>query len=401
MLKFMLKILSVLLLILFILAIFNIENIKRLVHALKLFDEDRIVENFQHMDQSFETRLIQKSVKPFSIPKKDTTYQLPKEFSWKDKRFRIEEYLKYSRTTGLMVIHKDSILLETYDLDLKAGKQHISWSVAKSFVSALLGIAHQEGLFDSVDDPVTKYLPKLKSTPYNNVKIKDILQMSTGVAFDEDYKNLNSDISKFGRYFALGWSYEKFIMKMRPDHEPGTFNNYVSLNTQVLGMLLVKITGKSLSEYLKLKVWDPLGMQDDARWIIDETGMEMALGGLNVSLRDYAKMGLLFLNNGNWNGQQIIPAQWIKDSVTPDAPHLQPGVNKLSSSEFGYSYQWWIPEDPDGDFFASGIYNQYIYVNPKKDVVIVKTSANHHFKEIGDQSKSIHISMFQEIAAQF
>ena len=148
-------------------------------------------------------------------------------------------------------------------------------------------------------------------------------------------------------------------------------------------MLISKMTGKSLSQYAKEKLWDPMGMEHDAQWVIDNEDMELALGGLNVTLRDYSKLGYLFLNKGNWFGKQIVPSRWVEKSVKPDAPHLMPGENPNSSSTFGYGYQWWIPEQPDGDFFAAGIYNQYIYVNPKKNLIIVKTSANHHFKEQG------------------
>ena len=400
MLKLMFKFLGVLLLLLLIVLLFNFKTVKRLKHVVSLFDEDKIVHNFLHMEDYVETRSLIKSTNPFTIPK-NISFELPETFESRGKTFSVKEYIDYTRTTGFMIIHKDSIVYEYYGNGMKENSTHISWSVAKSFVSALVGIALEEKLFDSIQDPITKYLPQFKGTGYDGVTIKDILQMSTGVGFNEDYRDFHSDINRFGRFFALGKSFEKFSLTLDREKEPGTFNHYVSINTQVLGMLITKVSGKTLTAFMQEKLWDPIGMQDNAHWIIDNEGMEMALGGLNASLRDYAKLGLLFLHKGNWMGTQIVPESWVTKSVTPDEPHLQPGEHELSTSIFGYGYQWWIPEVPKGDFFAAGIYNQYIYVQPSKDLIIVKTSANHHFRDKDDQSKIHHSYMFQQLADQF
>lgn len=369
-------------------------------YFVTFFDEDRIVSNFLKVEHREATHLIEKSPNPTRLPKEER-YKMLDAFSSQGQTFQVKEYLDYTRTTGLLLIHKDTIIYEQYHNGMNEAMTHISWSVAKSFVSALLGIALDEGLFESIEDPITKYLPQFKDSGYDNVRIKDILQMSSGVGFNEDYRDFYSDINRFGRHIVLGKPYEEFALSLKNERKPGTFNHYVSIDTQVLGMLITKVTGQSLADYAKQKLWDPMGMEHDAQWIVDGTGMEMALGGLNVTLRDYAKMGLLYLHEGNWSGKQIVPKEWVRQSVTPDAPHLMPGEHELSATPFGYGYQWWIPEQPDGDFFAAGIYNQYIYVNPKKDLVIVKTSANHHFKEKDDQSKLIHVDLFQAIAEAF
>jgi len=278
---------------------------------------------------------------------------------------------------------------------------HISWSVAKSFISGMIGIALEEGLIENLQDPITKYLPQLKECGYNGVPIKDILQMSSGVGFNEDYADFNSDINRFGRYFALGQSFEKFALTLKNARPPGTFNHYVSIDTQVLGMLLTKVTGKTITEYMKEKIWDPMGMEHDAQWIIDSDNMEMALGGLNTTLRDYAKFGMLYLKEGNWFGKQIVPKDWIKQSINIDSPHLQPGEHDLSSSDLGYGFQWWIPEDADGAYFASGIYNQHIYIQPNRNVVVVKLSANYHFKEDVWGEKHMHVDFLKSVVEQF
>ena len=140
-------------------------------------------------------------------------------------------------------------------------------------------------------------------------------------------------------------------------------------------------------------------MESDDYYITDKTGVDLALGGLNATLRDYAKFGYLYLNNGNWFGEQIVPEQWVIDSHTPDAPHLMPNAgDDLTSSEWGYGYQWWIPGSPMTDFTAHGVYNQFVYVDPVSGVVIAKTSSNHRFRSEKDYSKAVHIAMFRAIA---
>jgi len=396
-----LKGLGFLILIVLALAIYNRKKITQLYTVLHIFDEDQIVHNFMHMEELFDTRTIEQSPQPTRLVK-DLNYTPIASFSYEDSIITVPSFLESTRTMGLLVMRSDTIIYEEYFNGMDETTTHISWSVAKSVVATLLGIAYHDGLIKSLQDPVTKYLPQLTSSGYNQVKIKDVLNMSSGVGFNEDYRDFNSDINRFGRAFALGSSYESFALSLKNERSPGSYNHYVSIDTQVLGMLLEKITGKRLSVYLKEKLWDPMGMEHDAQWIIDETGMELALGGLNISLRDYAKMGLLYLQKGEWKGQQLVPAEWIERAITPDAPHLMPGRNnEQSSNRYGYGFQWWIPEKPMGDFFAAGIYNQYIYVYPEKDFIVVKLSANHHFRVPGDESKYQHIDFFQSMAKDF
>lgn len=397
--KTILKALGVLAVIGIAVLIYNYKTIQRLQRTIHLFDEDVIVYNFQHMDELGAVTRLKPSPSPVFFPKA-LNYKLIEQFKFKDSTFTTEAYLKNTRTEGLMILHRDTIVFEEYYNGLTEQTTHISWSMAKSVVSTLLGIAHDDGLFE-LDAPITQYLPQFKGTGYDGVPIKHILQMSSGVGFNEDYGDYNSDINRFGRAFAVGSSFEEFAKTLKKDKPSGTYCHYVSIDTQVLGILLAKITGKSLTEYLKEKIWIPMGMQDNAEWIIDDSGFEMALGGLNMTLRDYAKLGQLFLHKGQFNGQQIVSAEWVEAATTPDAPHLMPGNHGQSSHNLGYGYQWWIPEVDEGDFFAAGIYNQYIYVQAKKDLVIVKLTANHHFKTEGPITKDIHIAMFKEIAETF
>lgn len=397
--RMILKILGVLLLALIVLALFNLKKIKRLYNTIHLFDQEVIIQNFQQMDQVYSVNRIAVGSKPFRFPKA-LTYSLPEKFEFNNKEYNIQDYFENTITEGFLVLHKDTIIFEKYYNGLTESTTHISWSVAKSFIATLVGIAHEDGLFD-LEKPITDYVPQLKETGYDGVRIKDILQMSSGVGFNEDYGDFNSDINRFGRTVATGSSLESFCKSLKNERPPGTYCHYVSIDTQVLGMLLAETTGMSLSKYLEAKIWIPMGMEYGAEWLADDSGFELALGGLNVTLRDYAKLGQLYLNKGEFNGRRIVSPEWIKAATTPDAPHLMPGEHELSSHAFGYGYQWWIPAEDPKAYFASGIYNQYIYVQPEKDLVMVKLSANYHFKTEGSVTKDIHVAMFQRMAQDF
>ena len=226
----------------------------------------------------------------------------------------------------------------------------------------------------------------MTSKAFDGVTVKHVLQMSSGLKFTEDYADPESDINKMS-YATQTMSFLDYINTLERAHAPGSYNNYASINTQLLGILVARTTGKPLSEYLQEKLWQPLGMEQQALWMLDARGDELAMGGLAVSLRDYARMGLLYLHKGQWQGKQVLPAQWVKESVTPDAPHLMPGKRASSGRETGYQYQWWLPRKADGDFYASGIWGQKIYIDPKSQIVIVKLSADpsSFSKEVGYQ----------------
>ena len=367
------------------------------VHKVKtLYDKDKIVYNFLNMNKIFPTREIKASKNP--KPLKRNIKTLPETFFFEGEEKNLQEYLDYFWSDGMIVLHKNEMVYESYWLGNNENKRHISWSVAKSFISALVGIAYEEGLIDSLDDPVTKYLDDFKETGYDDVTIKDILQMSSGVLFNEDYADYDSDINRFGRAVATGTSMRDFSKTLTREREPGTYMHYVSINTQVLGFLLQEVTNKSISQYLYDKIWNPLGMEDSAYFILDDVKDEFALGGLNATLRDYAKFGLLYLQNGRWNENQIISKQWIEDSHSTDGIHLIPGERETSSNPWGYGYQWWVPGFPNTDYTASGVYNQYIYIDPLSEIVIAKTSSNYKYTSELQMSKDMHMAMFRAIA---
>ena len=378
-------------------------ELARLRFSTSLFSGAEQYENFGRIADLFPTTTTAAPNEARSFAEGEPV-ALPPGFDCEGRRWSTEEFLQTTDTVALLVLHEGRIRFEEYWLTGGRDVPWLSMSVAKSFVSALVGIAVEEGHIRSIEEPITDYLPALAGSAYDGVRIKDILQMSSGAAWDETYGDPDSDINRFGRILAVGGSLNEFAATLDREREPGTYNHYNSTDTQVLGWLLVETTGQSVTDYLREKLWEPLGMENDAHWMTDDHGMEMVFGGLNATARDYAKLGELYRNGGRFEGRQIVPEAWVRASVTPDAPHLQPGDHEMSDWAIGYGYQWWVPEGTEGEYSAIGVYNQFIWVNPSRDLVIVKLSANSGYATAEDGSADLEfetIEFFRAIGAQF
>jgi CubicO group peptidase (beta-lactamase class C family) len=361
--------------------------------GITLFSESHRVENFRDMGRVFPAR---------AVPRGETVWAfdhapqpLPETYAFGGQDRSLAAFLARTETTGLLVVHRGAITHEEYRLGADETSPFTSWSAAKSVLSALIGIAVEEGHIASIRDPIGQYVPALARSNYGPVSIEDALTMSSGVAFDEDYDNPLSDINMLvWRAMAMGQPAEQTLAGLGRLRDPGSFNDYISSDSMALGLVLEAATGVPVAEYLATRLWGPMGAEADASWSTDRTGREFAHCCLNATLRDYARFGRLYLDGGARAGQQIVPADWVRASVNPTAPHLQPGQNPASSWTFGYGYQWWIPEDPQGDFAAIGVWGQYIHVDPARDVVIVKTSADPLFDDNDHES----IAAFRAIA---
>ncbi len=272
-----------------------------------------------------------------------------------------DEYLKESKTVAFIIIKNDTIQYEKYFKGYDQERIVPSFSMAKSVTSILIGCAINDGFIKSVNEPIIDYIPELKKRGFEKVTIKHLLQMTSGIKFTESYVNPFGDAASF--YY--GRNLRKQIAKMKLQAEPGTAFNYVSGNTQLLGLVLERsLKGKTVTQYLQEKIWTPLGMEYDASWSIDKkkNGLEKTFCCLNARARDFAKIGRLYKNKGNWNGKQIVSQKWVEESTKPE---IKDGSVKQ------YQYQWWFPSQ-NGDYMAVGILGQFIYVNPAKDLIIVR-----------------------------
>lgn len=378
--KWLGRILLVLLIATVCVGLWKREEITRLLAVNSLFSEDKIVANFSNMHRAFLSVPVPRGDTPVSALPMGDPLALPPEAS---------DWITDRHLTSLLVLHNGKIVFEDYYKGTQPDDRRISWSVAKSYLSALFGVVAAEGAFDSLDDPVVKYAPSLAGGAYDQATVRNVLQMSSGITFDEDYLDPKSDINRMGRILALGGTMDGFAAGLTESFAaPGETWKYTSIDTHVLGMVIRGATGRPVADLLSEKILSKLGMEQDALYITDGVGVAFVLGGLNITTRDYARFGAMIEQNGAWNGQQIVPADWIAESTTPSAK-TQPG-------EYGYGYQWWIPTGSGpGQFTGRGIYGQYLYIDQENDVVIVMTSADRKFRD--DGADAGNIAMFRKI----
>lgn len=379
----------------------EIGSLRRLWAYASQFDAATIDTSFRTFHERYPVRTVHRTGPVQELPAQPR--RLPETFVWNGGERRIDEWIDRTQTTGMVVLHDGTVAWEGYFRGNHAGTTPILMSVSKSVVSFLVGVAVDEGRIDSLERPVDSWVPALAATGYAGVRLKDVLQMSSGIRFNEDYGDLTSDIARLAMAFVNG-SVDDFLLRLERERPPGTHNHYVSADTQVVAMVLEAATGEQLADLTQSRLWSRLGAEYDAHWLTDQAGQEFALGGFNATVRDMARFGLLYARDGrNLAGETLVSPAWVRASVTPDAPHLMPGRdNPLSDWPMGYGYQWWIPENQPttgrGDFSAIGIYGQFVYVDPERDVVIAKTSAYEDYDENGEEMEFEAMEAFRAIA---
>ncbi|WP_371226003.1 serine hydrolase domain-containing protein [Roseovarius sp. 2305UL8-3] len=363
------------------LGIWKREELMRLWAVNSLFDEDVIVANFSNMDRAFLTVEVPRGSGPVSPLPQGPEATLPD---------GVAPWITEQAVTSLLVLKDGQIVHESYHLGTGPEDRRISWSMAKSYLSVLMGLLVEDGTIASLDDPVTKYAPQLTGSAYDGATILNVLQMTSGVVFDEDYLDFNSDINRMGRVLALGGTMDGFAAELSESFAaPGTDWQYVSIDTHVIGMVIRGATGRDIPSLLSERVIEPLGLEATPYYLTDGEGVAFVLGGLNLTTRDYARFGRMVAQMGRYGATQVIPSDWITASTRASAP--------TDSGQTGYGYQWWIPVGaPDGVFMARGIYGQYIYIDQFRDVVIVTTAADRGFREPGVNAQNIEI--FRAIA---
>ncbi|MGC1678878.1 MAG: serine hydrolase [Candidatus Binataceae bacterium] len=340
------------------------------------------VQAFRTMDQVFPYHVIERGGPVAALP--GGGQQIKLSYLFKGKRRTLDDLLARTRTQGFLVIKDGKIVDERYLNGADDKTKFTSWSVAKSFTSTLVGLALADGKIKSLDDPITKYLPELKGSGYDGVPIKDILEMSSGVKFTEDYGDRNSDVQILWDKTMTKQSetLDEYAKTLRRTEKPGAKFVYRSIDTGVLGLLVKRVTGMPMATMLSDRIWKPLGMEQDATWLTDGPGPNATEDGyccINATLRDFGRFGLLFLHDGKVDGKQIVPASWIKLATNPQSPQV--GWGHLFPGDPGaYGYQWWLIYPGAGHAYsAEGVFFQFIYVSPKYNMVIVKTSAYDDF----------------------
>jgi CubicO group peptidase (beta-lactamase class C family) len=301
------------------------------------------------------------------LPRGDSAVLDKLSYSHADKSWTVDDYMKAYNVSGLMVVKDGKVMLERYGLGRKPEDRWISFSVTKSITSTLVGAAIKDGKIKSIDDQVTSYIPELKGSAYDGASIRNLLTMSSGVKWNEDYADPNSDVARSGASIVEpGVNPIVSYMKALPRaNEPGTKFNYNTGETDLVGILLSNAVGKSLSQYASEKLWQAYGMERDATWIVDRAGHERGGCCMSMTVGDYARVGQFMLDGGVARGQQILPDGWIRQATTAQISNGAPPA--------GYGYFWWLGQG--GPYQASGIFGQSISVIPDERLVIVINSA--------------------------
>jgi CubicO group peptidase (beta-lactamase class C family) len=317
------------------------------------------VAGYRNMDKITWTRPVPAGGAPYPLKRAEMVLG-GIEITMDELTMSLDDYVRRQNVAGLIVVRDDTILYERYELGNSETSRWISYSVAKSVTSMLVGAAIRDGYIKSVDEPITDYLPRLRNSAYDGSSIRNVLQMSSGVRWDEDYADRQSDLNQVTWPTLAMYDY----LRGKPrDHEPGKVFNYNTAETNLLGAMLRSAVGNNLSTWLSEKIWQPFGMEHDASWcLVEDGGGEFGGSSLNATLRDYARIGIFALRNGKLrDGTPVLPEGWMAESTAP------------SQGSDRYGYQWWLRSK--AGFSASGIFGQGIYINPATGVVIALHSA--------------------------
>lgn len=329
---------------------------------------------FRNMDTLFTTRTVAHAGTPWALPRSDKPLDFT--YSYDGATYTPEQFLDRTYTNALLVMKDGKIVSEIYRNNSNERTRFMGWSMTKSITSILIGCALAEGRIKSLDEDITAYLPELKGTAYDGVTIRQILEMRTGIDYQERYDITSPDFQPGMPRAALIDYRHRFIdqaIGSKRHAEPGSKFEYNSLNTQVLGRLLQRVSGGStLSAYMTQRLWEPLGAEADGFFVMDgpsDVGHEFNGAGFNATLRDFGRIGLLMLNNGKANGHQIISPEWIRESTQS----RHPDTSERGLGNLGYAYQWWTLPGTQA-YSAIGLQGQYIFVDPPSRTVVVKLS---------------------------
>ncbi len=318
---------------------------------------------FLHYDSVFKSREVPNGSKVHKLPQGSPIAAFN---AGGEKEKQLQDFMTEQKVAGLLILQDGKIRLERYALGYSDTGRWTSMSVAKSVTSTLVGAAIKDGYIKSADDYVTDYIPDLKGSAYDSVRIRHLLTMTTGVRWNENYSDPDNDIAKFSTIPVEPGIDEtvSYMRRLPAEAEPGKKWVYKTGETHLLGVLVSAATGQTLSHYLSSKIWIPYGMEEKATWIIGRTNEELAGCCLQMKLRDFARFGQFVLDGARINGESIVPDGWLQAATHTQVPLWPHG---------GYGYQWWIFND--STFEALGIHGQMIHIDPARRLVVVINSA--------------------------
>jgi CubicO group peptidase (beta-lactamase class C family) len=336
------------------------------------FFEERVrVGSFSHLDTLYPYNRLGKAAPPLVLPK--AASEVSFRYRFENRTLSVDDFLERQRVTGLLIVKDGEILLERYQYDRMPTHRFVSHSMAKSLVCLAVGLALADGRIASLDDKVSKYVPELAGYPYGDTSIRNILRMASGVQFKEVYDG-HDDLSRFVRIRGSRGAIEALQAFKVREAEQGARFHYASSETVVLALVVRAVTGKTLSQYLTERLWQPMGAEADATWVRDISGLEAALGSFNAVLRDYGRLGVLLANDGAIGGKQVLPKGFLLEATDW---HKQPAqfAPGRATPYFGYGYQFWLFPGAKRRFALLGVYGQSIFVDPELKLAMVITAA--------------------------
>ncbi len=341
---------------------------------------------FAHMEDAFPVHVVKHGARVRPLPVGKPLTVTP---TLNGKPVTLDAFMAAQKNAGILVVQDGRIRLEKYALNYGPTGRWTSFSVAKSLTSTLVGAAIKDGYIKSIEDPVTAYIPGLKGSAYDGVSIRQLLTMTSGVKWNEDYTDPQSDVAQL---FTVAPdpgvdATVSYMRKLPRESAPGMKWVYKTGETNLIGVLVTSATHRTLADYLSEKIWVPYGMEQDAVWMVDARGQEPGGCCISVSLHDYARFGEFILGGGKAGGREVLPKGWITAATHKQVDIGEPG--------FGYGYQWWTLDD--GAVQAVGIFGQAIYIDPKRKLVIAMSSAWPHATDEGQQH--IRLALFRTIAA--
>ena len=321
---------------------------------------------FRNIHRLFPTRRVAAGHQPYPLPVAEEQLENFR-FESRGKQYDLYDYLSLNRVGGLLIVKDGSIVFEKYLLGNSRKTRWMSMSVVKSMNATLVGMAIKDGYIEDIDDPLTDYLPRFRGSAYDGVSVRNLLQMASGVAWNETYTDPASDRRAMleAQISQQPDAILDLMAELDRAADPGTRWNYSTGETQVVGALVAAATGKNVADYLSEKIWQPFGMEDDASWwLASQDGLEIGGSGLSATLRDYARFGMFMLNEGRIYGRETLPEGWVADATT---------VKQVGDETVEYGYMWW-PLD-DGAYSAIGIFGQFVYVHPASRTVVAMWGA--------------------------
>jgi CubicO group peptidase (beta-lactamase class C family) len=348
---------------------------------------------FSHLDQLYPTRTVARSTVPWAFKYANA----PLGYQWRGQPSSLDDYLARNPVTGLLIARDDVILVERYQYARTDRDRLVSQSMVKSITGVLVGLAIADGAIQSVDDTVETYVPGFKGSEYGKTSLRDLLHMASGVDFGEDREG-GRDLNRLWIDLVLGSgavkkgsvaSITQFNHRIVP---PGTRFRYASIEPDVLGQVLRHVLTRPLSQYLSEKVWDPIGAEADATWLLDAEGCELPHFGFSAVLRDWARLGRLLAYDGAWEGKQVVPASWMRDATAlrPADAYLAPG---RATPHVGYGYLLWLLPGERHQFALLGANGQRICIDPASKLVMVHTAL-----EEGDEVWSLWRAAVRKLA---